>query len=143
MKLLNIVIVLALACVPVQSTDAVKNLRGEKVEKVAPKTDESGSADVGVPAKESDPNTGTESEGPSAVGVPEKELDATVPADSGDSGDSTDGAVLAELDAGTEAEATEGEEDLLVRTCRRWVTCHDGWYGGIRCSGGRYCTLWR
>ena len=141
MKLLNIVIVLALACVPVQSTDAVKNLRGEKV---APKTDESGSADVSVPAKESDLNKGTQSEGPSdAVGVPEKELDATVPADSGDSGDSIDGAVLAELDAGAEAEATEGEEDLLVRTCRRWVTCHDGWYGGIRCSGGRYCTLWR
>ena len=45
MKLLNIVIVLALACVPVQS-DEVKNLRGE----VAPT--ESGSADV--PAKESD-----------------------------------------------------------------------------------------
>ena len=42
MKLLNIVIVLALACVPVQS-DEVKNLRGE----VAPT--ESGSADV--PAK--------------------------------------------------------------------------------------------
>ena len=134
MKLLNIVIVLALACVPVQSTDEVKNLRGE----VAP-TDESGSADV--PAKESDLDKGTESEGPSdAVGVPEKELDATVEqGDSGDSGDSTDGAV-AEPDA--EAEA-EGEEDLMVRTCRRWVTCHDGWYGGIRCSGGRYCTLWR
>ena len=60
MKLLNIVIVLALACVPVQS-DEVKNLRGE----VAP-TDESGSADV--PAKESDLDKDTESEGPSDAG---------------------------------------------------------------------------
>ena len=108
MKLLNIVIVLALACVPVQS-DEVKNLRGE----VAPT--ESGSADV--PAKESDLDKDTESEGPSdAVGVPEKELDATV--EQGDPGDSTEGAV-AEPDA-AEAEATEGEEDLMVRTCRRW-----------------------
>ena len=139
MKLLNIVIVLALACVPVQSTDEVKNLRGEKV---APKTEESASA-VGVPAKESDLHKSTEvSEGPSdAVGVPEKELDATV--QQGDSGDSTEDGALAELDAGEEAQATEGEEDLIVRTCRRWVTCHYGWYGGIRCSSGRYCTLWR
>ena len=40
MKLTNIVIVLALACVPVQSDDFAKNLRGESA--------------VGVPEKEQD-----------------------------------------------------------------------------------------
>ena len=27
--------------------------------------------------------------------------------------------------------------------CRRWVNCRRGWYGNVRCNGGRYCTLWR
>lgn len=27
--------------------------------------------------------------------------------------------------------------------CRRWATCLNGRWGDIRCTGGRYCTLWR
>ena len=27
--------------------------------------------------------------------------------------------------------------------CRTWVSCTNGWYRGVRCSGGRYCTRWR
>ncbi|CAE8625295.1 unnamed protein product [Polarella glacialis] len=26
--------------------------------------------------------------------------------------------------------------------CKRWAQCHRGWFGGIRCSGGRYCVGW-
>ena len=105
MKLTNIVIVLALACVPVQSDDFAKNLRGE-----------------------------------SAVGVPEKEQDVTAQKESTDE---EVGAVLAELD--TSAEATEGvdEQERAARVCKRWVTCTNGFFGGIRCSGGRHCTLWQ
>lgn len=105
MKLTNIVIVLALACVPVQSDDFAKNLRGE-----------------------------------SAVGVPEKEQDVTAQKDSTDE---EVGAVLAELD--TSAEATEGvdEQERAARVCKRWVTCTNGFFGGIRCSGGKHCTLWQ
>ena len=101
MKLTHIVILLALACVPVQSDDA-KNLRGE-----------------------------------SAVGVPEKEQDEDVTAK-----ESTEevGAVQAELDT---AEATEGvdEQERAGRVCQRWVTCTNGFFGKVRCSGGRHCTL--
>ena len=105
MKLTNIVIVLALACVPEQSDDFAKNLRGE-----------------------------------SAVGVPEKEQDVTAQKESTDE---EVGAVLAELD--TSAEATEGvdEQERAARVCKRWVTCTNGFFGGIRCSGGRHCTLWQ
>ena len=167
MKLLNVLFLLTLACVPVQSNDPVKNLRGE-------------SAGVGVPEKESDLNKDKEvSEGPTdadAVGVPEKELDATAQKGesvaSGDSEGSKDeidevGVVLEELDGeAPEAEAEEAEaENDKERSahrpgrrrpwhgpgrrrpagggCRRWVTCRNGWWGGVRCSGGRHCTLWR
>ena len=27
--------------------------------------------------------------------------------------------------------------------CRRWVNCHRGWYGNVRCNGGRHCVLYR
>ena len=162
MKLLNILVLLTLACVPVQSNDPVKNLRGE-------------SAGVGVPEKESDLNKDKEvSEKPTdtdAVGVPEKELDATAQKGesvaSGDSEGSKDeidevGVVLEELDAeAPEAEEAEAENDKersawrpgrpggpgrrrpVGGGCRRWVTCRNGWWGGVRCSGGRRCTLWR
>ena len=107
MKLMNIVIVLALACVPVQSDDAAKNLRGE-----------------------------------SAVGVPEREQDVTAQSAQKESTDEEVGAVLAELDTG--AEATEGvdEQERVARVCKRWVTCTNGFFGGVRCSGGRHCSLW-
>ena len=28
-------------------------------------------------------------------------------------------------------------------TCEKWVTCKDGFFGNIRCSGTRYCEVWR
>ena len=28
-------------------------------------------------------------------------------------------------------------------TCEKWVTCKDGFFGDIRCSGTRYCEVWR
>ena len=27
--------------------------------------------------------------------------------------------------------------------CRRWVNCRRGWYGNVRCNGGRHCVLYR
>ena len=61
MKLLNIVIVLALACVPVQS-DEVKKLRGE-----VPPTHESSAA--ALPEKECDLSKNPESDGTSLTVV--------------------------------------------------------------------------
>lgn len=78
--------------------------------------------------------------GESAVGVPEKEQDVTAQKESTDE---EVGAVLAELD--TSAEATEGvdEQERAARVCKRWVTCTNGFFGNIRCSGGKHCTLWQ
>ena len=67
MKLMNIVIVLALACVPVQSDDAGKNLRGESA--------------VGVPEKEQDVTAQKEST--EEVGAVLAELDTSAEATEG------------------------------------------------------------
>ena len=121
MKLLNIVLVLALA-VSVQSNE-VKNLRGENV---TPKNEE-----PPVPVPLEDPSTEAKKEGPSA-GAPEK-VDATQ--------ESTEvGAV--QLDATEGGESKGVDEPSAGRKCERWVTCRNGWYGGVRCSSGRYCTMW-
>ena len=78
------------------------------------------------------------------------------------------GVVFEELDSkeGSEDASTEEEEDESKEKsgwprrrrpwspgpgrrrpggggCRTWVTCTNGWYRGVRCSGTRYCTRWR
>ena len=68
MKLTNIVIVLALACVPVQSDDFAKNLRGESA--------------VGVPEKEQDVTAQKESTD-EEVGAVLAELDTSAEATEG------------------------------------------------------------
>ncbi|CAJ1387760.1 unnamed protein product [Effrenium voratum] len=58
---------------------------------------------------------------------------------------------------GTPSEASEKPDDHAVEepsmvalesvgvagaTCEKWVTCKDGFFGNIRCSGSRYCEVW-
>ena len=62
-----------------------------------------------------------------------------------------------EEEAPEEAEKTEQPADSTVQepsavdfesigvsgaTCEKWVTCKDGFFGNIRCSGTRYCEVW-
>ncbi|CAJ1336471.1 unnamed protein product [Effrenium voratum] len=57
---------------------------------------------------------------------------------------------------GTPSEASEKPDDHAVEepsmvalesvgvagaTCEKWVTCKDGFFGNIRCSGSRYCEF--
>lgn len=147
MKLFSLVLVAFVACTV--STDEVQNLRGEKE---AAQNEESA---VGVAVKE--PADTQEAEEPAndanAIGVPEEELKSqSLESPEAPASNDVDEGVeltLEELDA-SKAEDKSAWPGGPVRRrrrpgvgCRQWVTCVNGWWGGFRCSGNRYCRLWR
>ncbi|CAK8988420.1 unnamed protein product [Durusdinium trenchii] len=36
----------------------------------------------------------------------------------------------------------ESNSEAAGATCEKWVTCKDGFFGNIKCSGSRYCKVW-
>ena len=34
------------------------------------------------------------------------------------------------------------DEDNKGRRCKTWVNCHNGFFGGVKCNGGRHCSVW-
>lgn len=133
LKLFSAVLFLALAFA--EGDDVVNHLRGNK----------------DVAKAESPVTEGHETS--------EKELQA--PEDLAQKEDPQDVAQKEPQDVAQEAtkEGTEGvalgeqgqidEKDVTERLrnadggCRRWASCRNGSWGNIRCTGGRYCTLWR
>ena len=157
MKLLSIVIAMALSC-PVLGKDEVHHLRGE------PQVDGKAEAEanvIGVPEKEparvSKPAVPAE-----GVGVPTKETSPENDWADGDEEDELDEFMPDDFDGDETARSFVAYRPYRPYGpyrpyrpyrpypyyrrgggCRRWVTCYNGFYRGIRCSGGRYCTLWR
>ena len=69
--------------------------------------------------------------------VPEKARDTDLPKSEEEELDALGG------DDGSEYEQYNFVSHPHGGGCRRWVNCRRGWYGNVRCNGGRYCTLWR
>lgn len=157
MKLLSIVA--AMLMYPVLSKDEVHHLRGEQ--------EQANQDAIGVPEKELADTKGR-GDAPQAdeVGVPTEEVKPN-PEDSEEPEEP--GPLEGKWDEFDEADE-EPLGEFMPRSfvayrpyrpyrpyhpyhpyhpyprgggCRRWVTCYHGYYRGIRCSGGRYCTLWR
>ncbi|CAJ1373798.1 unnamed protein product [Effrenium voratum] len=164
MKLFALVLAVAFAMV---SGDEVQHLRGES--KSAAKDEESPAvgAVVAEPKEPKEPQSTMDQVPKPAGDVDKEESKGAVGPKAGklDSPKETEpdvGVVFEEVE-GTEEEAedeTSEKEKAAHRPgrrrpwgpsrrrphgagCRRWVNCRNGWYGGVRCSGGRHCTAWR
>ncbi|CAK9097464.1 unnamed protein product [Durusdinium trenchii] len=149
-----------------------KDAEPEPVAKVQPELPEKEAAKVGAVAKEPVAERKNE-EAPKVAGEVVKEPEKKVTEESGQPEEPKEevGVVFEELES-EDGEDSENSEKSAHRPgrpgrgwgrrrpwhggvhrrrpwhgggggCRRWVNCYNGWYGGVQCSGGRYCTLWR
>ena len=69
--------------------------------------------------------------------VPEKAQDTDLPKSEEEELDALGG------DDGSEYEQYNFVSHPRGVGCRRWVNCRRGWYGNVRCNGGRHCVAWR
>eukprot|EP00438_Fugacium_kawagutii_P033977 Skav228935 [mRNA] locus=scaffold2181:299408:300055:+ [translate_table: standard] len=61
-------------------------------------------------------------------------------AESGDSKPAEDTSAVNLESLGTQSSS---EASVQGATCEKWVTCKDGFFGNIRCTGSRHCEAWR
>eukprot|EP00438_Fugacium_kawagutii_P033978 Skav228936 [mRNA] locus=scaffold2181:300727:301353:+ [translate_table: standard] len=59
--------------------------------------------------------------------------------ESGDSKPAEDASAVNLESLGTQSSS---EASVQGATCEKWVSCKDGFFGNIHCSGSRYCVVW-